>query len=307
MGDGNITDFQFLAEHSLDVLCRANLERKFMYVSPSSVHVLGWLPAEMIGKAAIEFILEEDRALLAEAVGKDRHTVQLRMRKKDGSSAWMENTAQLVRDPATNEPIEWIVTMRDISERKALEEKLTALAMVDGLTGLTNRRAFDEALNREWSRTLREGSELSLLLLDIDHFKRFNDEFGHQVGDDCLRAVAIAVRENVRSSDMVARYGGEELAVILIGSDMMNATEVAEKVRRAVEALDLKLGLKLENRDDAACRVTVSIGAATALARHGGTMRMPESLLLAADNALYQAKREGRNRTATTLLMASKD
>ncbi len=307
MADGSGTDFRFLAEHSLDVLCRADLERKFVYVSPSSEHVLGWLPEEMIGKAAIDFIPEEDRHRLAEAVGKERHTVVFRMRKKDGSLVWMENTAQLVRDAATKDPMEWIVTMRDISDRKALEEKLTALAMVDGLTGLTNRRAFDEALNREWTRTLHEGSELSLLLLDIDHFKRFNDEFGHQVGDDCLRAVAIAVRENVPSAEMVARYGGEELAVILVGSDVEAAGLIAEKVRLAVEALDLKLGSRLQNRDEAVCRVTVSIGAATALARHGGTMRMPESLLLAADNALYQAKREGRNRTATALLMASKD
>jgi diguanylate cyclase (GGDEF)-like protein/PAS domain S-box-containing protein len=303
LADGSTTDFRFLAEHSLDVLCRADLERKFVYVSPSCVHVLGWDAAEMVGRAAIEFIYEEDRVLLAGAVGKERHTVVFRMKKKDGSLAWMENTAQLVRDDETKEPIEWIVTMRDISERKALEEQLRELATVDGLTGLTNRRAFDEALNREWSRTLWEGGDLSLLLLDIDHFKRFNDRFGHQVGDDCLRAVSIAVRKSVRRSDMVARYGGEELAVILAGADMENSARVAEKIRVAVEELDLKLG----DRDDAECRVTVSIGAATAIARQGGTMRMPESLLLAADNALYQAKREGRNRIATALLMASKD
>jgi len=175
--------------------------------------------------------------------------------------------------------------------------------MTDALTGLGNRRAFDEALEREWKRTLREGTQMSLLLLDIDYFKQFNDLYGHQVGDDCLRAVASAAADAVRATDIVARYGGEEIGIILPMTDMQGAAETAEKVRLAVVALRLTHKVNLEHGG----HVTASIGAATALARHGGTMRMPESLLLSADNSLYKAKDHGRNRVETALLIAPAD
>ena len=119
--------------------------------------------------------------------------------------AWIEINPRLIRDAVTDAPLEAVLVMRDVTERKLLEEQLSAMAMTDGLTGLANRRAFDEALEREWRRTLREGAQMSLLLLDIDHFKEFNDLNGHQVGDDCLRAVAAATAGAVRQTDTVAR------------------------------------------------------------------------------------------------------
>jgi diguanylate cyclase (GGDEF)-like protein len=212
----------------------------------------------------------------------------------------MEMNARFVHNPVTGEPQEVVTILRDVTARKSLEDKLATLALTDGLTGISNRRAFDESLEREWKRTLREGSEISLLLLDIDYFKRFNDLYGHQVGDDCLRAVAAAVSGAVRATDIVARYGGEEIAVILPSTFTSGAVEVAEKVRSAIAALQLGLG----NNPEGGGNVTVSIGVATALARQGGTIKMPESLLLAADNAMYKAKHEGRNRVATALLIA---
>jgi diguanylate cyclase (GGDEF)-like protein len=225
------------------------------------------------------------------------------MRKKDGTLVWIEFTARVVRDPVTGEPEEAVVTMRDVSERKMLEDELSSLALTDSLTGLANRRAFDEALDREWKRTLREGSQISLLLLDVDHFKELNDRYGHQVGDDCLRAVAFAVKKAVRETDIPARYGGDEIAVILPSTDTPGALGVAEKVRAAVEALRLTN----EDNPEGSGWVTSSVGVATALSRQGGTMKMPESLLLAADNALYKAKRKGRNCVATALLVAFKE
>jgi len=236
------------------------------------------------------------------AEGGKNTKVTVRMRKKDGGMAWIEINPHVVRDPVTCEPRrEVVIVMRDVTERKLLEEQLSAMAMTDGLTGLANRRAFDEALDREWKRTLREGTQISLLLLDIDHFKGFNDENGHQVGDDCLRAVAAAAAGAVRATDVVARYGGEEIAIILPLVDTLGAVETAEKVRVAIEGLRLT---HVKNPEGGGW-VTASIGAATALARHGGTMRMPESLLLAADNALYRAKHGGRNRVESGLLIAS--
>lgn len=215
----------------------------------------------------------------------------------------MEVSARVVRDATTGEPKEAVIVMRDITERKLMEEQLSALALTDSLTGLANRRAFDRDLDREWKRTLREGSQISLLLLDIDHFKKFNDRYGHQVGNDCLRAIAIVLRQAVRSTDVAARYGGEEIAVVLPSTDTEGAVALAEKIRAAIEALKLTH----EGNPEGGGRVTASVGVATALARHGGTMRMPESLLLAADNALYKAKHGGRNRIATALLVASKE
>ena len=140
-------------------------------------------------------------------------------------------------------------------------------------------------------------------MLDLDRFKEFNDQYGHQVGDDCLRAVARTVRGAVRTTDIAARYGGEEIAVILPSTNTAGAVEVAEKVRVAIEALQITH----EGNPETGGWVTASVGVATALSRHGGTMRMPESLLLAAYNALYKAKREGRNQVATALLVAFKE
>jgi diguanylate cyclase (GGDEF)-like protein/PAS domain S-box-containing protein len=303
------TDFERLAEYSADVICRSGVDMRWRYVSPSSLAVLGWTPEEMIGMEAFALIYHEDLPHLNAVAtrnfspGVEPERVAVRMRKKDETLVWIEFTARVVRDPSTGEAVEAVVTMRDISESKALEERLSVLALTDGLTELANRRAFDKALVREWKRTLREGSQISLVLLDIDYFKEFNDQYGHQVGDDCLRAVSQAVAGTVRASDIAARYGGEEIAAILPSTNTTGAVELAEKVRSAVEALQITH----EGNPGGGSWLTVSAGVATALSRQGGTMKMPESLLLAADNALYKAKREGRNRVATALLVAVKE
>ncbi|WP_083346400.1 GGDEF domain-containing protein [Terriglobus roseus] len=175
------------------------------------------------------------------------------------------------------------------------------MAMTDGLTGLSNRRAFDAELERQWSRVLAESSQFSLVLLDIDHFKKFNDEYGHLAGDDCLRVVGAAVKSAVRDGDVVARYGGEEIAIILPSTDSQEAVIVAEAVRNAIE----NLGIEHGGNPEGGSKVTASFGVATALARAGGAIRMPESLLLSADKALYMAKSEGRNCVRKVMMMAA--
>lgn len=308
MTGDNETNFQLLAEYSADVICRVGLDMRLQYASPSSFQVLGYTPEEMMGLPPFGLIVPEDLPALAATAarnlvpGAEPSLVSVRALKKDGTIVWMEVSARVVRDSTTLEPKETIIVMRDITERKKLEEELSSMALTDGLTGLANRRAFDQQLDCEWKRTLREGSQISLLMLDIDRFKSFNDRFGHQVGDDCLRAIAIAVRKTVRATDIAARYGGEEIAVILPSTNTSGAIEVAEKVRAAIEGLRFPPG-----QSQGETSVTASVGVATALARFGGTMRMPESLLLAADTALYKAKREGRNRVESTLLVASQD
>jgi diguanylate cyclase (GGDEF)-like protein/PAS domain S-box-containing protein len=302
-------DFQFLAENSVDVICRIGLDRTIHYVSPSIQRVYGWAPADAQGGTMEQFVLAEDMPKVMASIedalipGTEHHIVTVRLRCKDGSIVWTEGNSRVIRDASSGDVVEFVVVLRDITARKLLEDRLLALAATDGLTGLANRRAFDEALEREWRRTLREGTQMSLLLLDIDHFKNFNDLYGHQVGDDCLRAVAQAALGAVRQTDTVARYGGEEIAIILPRVDGPGAAETAEKVRAAIEGLRLT---HAENPEGGGC-VTASIGAATALARAGGTMRMPEGLLMAADHALYKAKHAGRNRVVGRLLIAPRE
>jgi diguanylate cyclase (GGDEF)-like protein/PAS domain S-box-containing protein len=306
--DADETDFKFLTENSVDIICRARPDYSLQYVSPSCFRILGWTQAEMMEAPPLSLMVPEDAPAIDAAVaraaasGSSFGTVTLRMRRKDGSAVWMEVTSRQVLDSVTGEVKEFVTVLRDISERMQFEQTLASLALTDGLTGLANRRSFDETLNREWMRTLREGSQLSLLLIDIDSFKALNDKYGHQVGDDYLRTISAAVSGVVRAPDIVARYGGEEIAVVLPGADTQGAVEIAERVRTAIEALRLT---HEGNPLGGGC-VTASIGAATALARQGGTIRMPESLLLAADNAMYKAKQGGRNRVATAVLVAPK-
>lgn len=168
-------------------------------------------------------------------------------------------------------------------------ERLDALTRVDALTQLSNRRHFDDALHAEWSRARRGGGALALLLIDIDHFKAFNDGLGHPAGDACLRDVArtLAACAN-RGGDVVARYGGEEFAAILPGAERADALRVGERMRAAVEALILVSPAP-------AGRVTVSVGVATTA--YADVVDVA-SFLRAADAALYAAKRAGRNRVA---------
>jgi diguanylate cyclase (GGDEF)-like protein len=159
-------------------------------------------------------------------------------------------------------------------------EQLACLATTDGLTGLRNHRAFQERLEQEILRVTDSGGPLSIALLDVDHFKAFNDEFGHQTGDAVLREVAQALESSVRPTDLAARYGGEEFVVVMPGTDAEAARLVCERLRRAIE------GHKWSHRP-----VTASFGVAS----FGAEMDR-QGLLEAADRALYESKREGRNR-----------
>jgi len=299
--DGAI-DFQYLVENSADILCYADMNRVLHYISPASFRILGWSVEEMLGRSADDFVFAEDIPLLLQARKNKLPVVRVRMCRKDGSTVWMENHIRIVNDAVTGEPREVFLSMRDIAEQKLMEDKLSTQALTDSLTGLGNRRAFDKDLEREWKRTLREGSQISLLLLDIDNFKAFNDRYGHQAGDDCLRAVADAVGAAVRDTDIVARYGGEEITIILPSTGSEGAVDAAEKLLSGIRSLRIAH----EEGGEGECCVTASVGVATADTRHGG-MKMPEALLLAADRALYRAKHSGRDRVATMVLPAGED
>jgi diguanylate cyclase (GGDEF)-like protein len=170
----------------------------------------------------------------------------------------------------------------------AANRELVRISSSDGLTGVSNRRFFDEAISLEWRRARRHSNSIAMLMCDVDFFKLFNDTYGHQAGDDCLRKVAKAISLNTeRPSDIVARYGGEEFAVVLPETTIGGALMVAEKIRQAIR----ELNIPHESSPDG--RVTMSIGIASAAP---GFDNPPDDLILAADKALYRAKREGRDR-----------
>jgi diguanylate cyclase (GGDEF)-like protein/PAS domain S-box-containing protein len=279
--------FQFLADNSSDVICCSGADAVLRYVSPSCFRVLGWKPEEMAGKRPDDFILSDDASLIPDRLiaGPEDSPLTVRMRRKDDTVAWIEIKHRVVGDSAT-EARETIIVMRDITERKTLEEQLSLLELTDSRTGLATHRGFEEALEREWKRTQREGSQISLLLLDFDHFRRFHDWRQHREDDACLAKAAATVIGALRITDFAARYGAEDIAIILPSTDAGGAARVAAKVQAATQLL--RSGFDENKKGDG--RLTVNIGVATVAARPGATARMPELLRLGADNALQKAK-----------------
>lgn len=179
--------------------------------------------------------------------------------------------------------------------KQKLEESnavLQRLSVLDGLTGLANRRHFDEILQQEWKRAMRDETNISVILLDIDFFKRYNDNYGHQGGDDCLRAVSSALSKAIhRPGDFIARYGGEEFVAILPETDINGAVKIAEIMRANVEEANIPHAFS-----DATDHVTISLGVASVTP---GSEQLPQELIEQADQALYRAKEKGRNQYQT--------
>jgi diguanylate cyclase (GGDEF)-like protein len=185
------------------------------------------------------------------------------------------------------------VRVRTHVELKRNRDQLLKLSACDGLTGIPNRRRFDEVYDLEWRRAARSGEELALIMIDIDHFKAYNDTLGHMAGDDCIRGVAAVLSRCVRrAADLVARYGGEEFVALLPSTDAAGGLSVAEEMRSAVQGLGLA-----HPGSPVGPHVTVSLGVAAG-APAASDAGSKDRLIQRADSALYLAKTGGRNRVA---------
>ncbi|TVY06663.1 sensor domain-containing diguanylate cyclase [Paenibacillus cremeus] len=295
--------YRMITEHSTDMISKHDNTGCYMYVSLACRALLGYEPDELHGRNIYDLIHPEDYSLVREGVlllanQPDTTVSSYRIRRKNGEYIWFETTVRIIQ-PGTEGTPEYLCVSRDISIRKQAEyqlmqtnERLQMISKIDALTGISNRRHFDESYAKEWKLAARLETPLSIILLDIDYFKLYNDSYGHSEGDVCLRRVADALRKGARRpGDIIARYGGEEFVIILPITDEVGALVVAEQLRAEIERQSIPHG-----SSDVSPFVTISLGVATLVPTRELS---PLELLIQADKALYQAKKEGRNRVVS--------
>lgn len=276
------------------------------YVNRWIENVLGYEPEEIqqLGVHYLEQLVHpEEKVLMIEerqklAVINDGEVVEneYRFRHRQGHWRWLLCRETVFQRDHDGEPTQIFGTATDITKHKRAEvalkefnQELERLARMDGLTQVANRRSFDEFLAQAWQNIGSGRSSLSLILCDIDYFKTFNDTYGHQAGDACLKQVAGAITQAVkRSTDLVARYGGEEFAVVLPNTSTTGAEYVADQIRMAIRLLNIK-----HDKSEVSDRITLSLGIASISST---TNAHPDMLIAAADQGLYSAKYSGRDR-----------
>lgn len=286
--------YRMLADYSHDIIVRLSSTGERLYVSPSVTSVLGWSAEELIGTSHNlvhpEDVIEQQMGLTAGQLSRDPVTSTYRVRHKNGHYVWVEAITRSIPNEAMPDVDDVLLTGRDVSIRVAAQEalqetrnQLEALARVDALTGLPNRRQFDERLSQLVLRNRRRGDPLALLYVDVDYFKAVNDRLGHPAGDEVLRTFARRLSGCVRASDMVARVGGDEFAVLVDDAQLREAAAIiAQKIIAAMRHPITIMGQ--------AVIATASIGVAYC------SERTSEKLLCAsADAALYVAKAAGRD------------
>ena len=303
----NELQFRLLTEMSGDMVTRVGADGRRLYVSPASTKLLGWAAEQLVGSRALHSCNADD-SLVTEAVLRDMGdgigsdvSVTYRALHRLGHEIWIEANVRMTYDPDTGRSNGAVMISRDITARKTVEAGLKSLATTDGLTGIANRRRLDEVLQSEWRRSAREGTALSIALIDVDLFKSYNDQYGHLAGDDCLRQLAQTLNTVFRRpGDLLARYGGEEFGAVLPSTEAPGAWDVAEAARDAVE----KCGL-IHDGNPLSKVVTISVGVATAYPMPDRDVKEGLELLLrTADKALYESKRTGRNQVKSIQVLS---
>ncbi|KQV79813.1 response regulator receiver modulated diguanylate cyclase [Massilia sp. Root351] len=271
---------------------------RIQFTNPACDKYLGYAPGELATKTvfdllnplvAQEYLDYFGRYAANPETAHSHGTREVIIRHKFGTSVCMDLTLtpMFMRQPL------FIGLLHDITHHKMSEDALQRAAMVDPLTKIANRRHFDTFLEKEWQRATRSGSPLSLVVLDVDHFKLYNDSLGHAAGDVCLQQVAQAINAHaLRATDLAARYGGEEFVLLFAETDADSALALAESIRCHVEALQLP-----HPRSITSPWITLSVGVATI---HPHQMENTEALFVAADRAMYAAKEGGRNQVQSS-------
>jgi diguanylate cyclase (GGDEF)-like protein/PAS domain S-box-containing protein len=296
--------YRLLANNSSDAIICLDLNGQRRYVSPAFLTLTGWSTEESIGVLPGSMIHPDDQEVVLRDLESLRHgeveevTHRFRYICKDGKNLWVEARVCFVAADG-RQPAQMVANVRDISANKTAEEHIVALnqrlmeqASTDGLTGLFNRRHFDEVLTKEWRRAIREEQPISLVIADIDRFKAYNDLYGHLKGDTALQAAALVLADVARRpADVAARYGGEEMVLLLPCTNSSGAVSRAGLIRSGIE------GLGLTHPGNAPPGVvTASVGVATLWPGTLAPEIGPEFLIQIADKALYKAKSTGRNR-----------
>jgi diguanylate cyclase (GGDEF)-like protein/PAS domain S-box-containing protein len=271
---------------------------RIQFTNPACDKYLGYQENELAGRAisellnplvAQEYLEYFARYAASPEMAHSHGTREVIIRHRNGSSVCMDLTLtpMYLRQPL------FIGLLHDITHHKQSEDALQRAAMVDPLTQIANRRHFDTFLEKEWQRSMRSGQPLSLVVLDVDHFKLYNDTLGHPAGDACLQRVAGAIASHaLRPTDLAARYGGEEFVLLFAETGAETATMMAEAIRAHIESLRIP-----HPRSTTSDWLTVSIGVATI---HPHQLDNTESLFVAADRAMYVAKEGGRNQVRST-------
>ncbi len=275
--------------------------KTFAYIGPQIESLLGWSPASWVDvRDWVDRMHEDDRErvfnfCVSQSMAGVDHEADYRALTKDGGYVWIRDVVHVVRRP-DGEAEALIGFMFDISERKKTEQELVRLqkeleelSFKDGLTGVANRRMLDSVLELEWGDAQRNRQPLSLILIDIDLFKQYNDRYGHLGGDECLRRVARRLGgAATRSRDFFARFGGEEFVWVLPQSDEVAAARVAERCREEIFKEQIP-----HQASSVGQIVTVSMGAGTIVPAHGDDLH---AFIASVDTRLYRAKAGGRNR-----------
>jgi diguanylate cyclase (GGDEF)-like protein/PAS domain S-box-containing protein len=283
-----------------------NLADDSVTVNDREMDILGYPPTDQplrgeFWRAQLhaDDVAQTDQAVAAHLRGETpSYRLEHRLRHRDGHWIWVQTHAVVMQRSASGQAQRVVGTHLDITERKRsqlelerMNAQLAALSLTDGLTGVANRRHFDQNLPLEWSRALRTHQSLTLLMLDVDHFKLYNDSLGHPEGDACLRAVAQVLASCVRHPvEKIARYGGEEFALLLVDADESAGVRVAQRCLQS-----MRLARLPHPCSPVGPWVSISIGVAS---MRPDATRSPDQLVLAADAALYRAKQQGRDRYA---------
>ena len=271
-------------------IARLDVSGNWLEINPCLGALIGWGPDDLLGGNLIDVTHPDDvnvdvelrRQLVAGEMGS--YTVEKRLLSRHGQQVWVILSVTALRDER-GAPLELIVHVQDISARKQLEEAVNDLADNDALTGLWNRRRFEEELGRQLARAKRYGEEAALLLFDLDHFKYINDTLGHRIGDDLIKHIAASLTERLRATDALARLGGDEFAVLLTNVGPEHAQRLADEICDIVREGRLTIG-------DDHVQTTASVG----LAMLNRDTPDEQAALIAADLAMYDAKATGRNR-----------